>query len=397
MSTTLKENIHWVGFVDWNIRDFHSYHTTKGATYNSYLITDEKTALIDTVKAPFWKDLLNNIKKLADPNKVDYIVCNHAEPDHSGALPEIVKNIPNAKVVCDKKCSEILSAYYDTSNWNFEIVKTGDTISLGKKTLSFLETPLVHWPESLMTYIPEDKLLFSMDGFGQHYATSFRFDDEVELEEVMKQAKTYYANIVMPYGKQVGNTLKAAGTLDIEMIAPSHGLIWRTHVDKIVKAYQDWAINKPKCKVAVVYDTMWNSTELMAKAIYEGARDSDVEATFLKIREVGNTALATEIFDSACVAWGSATLNQGMMPDVASILTYMQGLKADGKSGFAFGSFGWGRGAPEAINKYLEEMKYDIIIPPLKAKWLPEEDVLQSCYEAGIHLAAKAKEITGSN
>lgn len=393
MVTQIKDKIYWVGHVDWTMRDFHSYVTDKGVTYNSYLIDDSKTALVDGVKAPFLGELLKNIKSVIGERKLDYIVCNHAEPDHSGAIPGVVK-ATGATVVCDEKCRGILSGYYDTSSWDFNIVKTGDVLDLGARKLHFIETPMVHWPDSLFTYLPDDKLLFSMDGFGQHYASSARFDDEVPLCDVLEEARVYYANIVMPYGKQVQKVLEAAADLEIEMIAPSHGIIWRSHVAEIVEAYKGWCVCKPKPKVSVIYDSMWESTAMMAQAIYTGACAKGVEVKLLRVRSVGNTKVMADMLDSACIAVGSATLNQGVMPAMASALTYLRGLRPVGKVGFAFGSSGWGRGGPEEVNEYLEKMKFDIVCEPLKSKWRPDAQVLAECEKMGAELAAKALELS---
>jgi len=394
MNTMLRENIHWVGYIDWTVRDFHSYITSRGATYNAYLVCDEKTALIDTVKAPFAGNLLGNIASLTKLSTVDYIVVNHAEPDHAGGLSHVVASCPNAKVVCNKKCKDILSSYNNTTDWSFEIVKTGDAISLGKRTLTFIETPMVHWPESMFTYVPEEKLLFSMDAFGQHYASSNRFDDEVDMHEVMEEAKTYYANIVMLYGKQISKVLEAAARIDVEMIAPSHGVIWRSHIGEIVSAYKEWVICKPKSKVLVIYDSMWESTRKMADAIIEGASIEGIEAKLISVRTTGLTQIATEVLDAASIAFGSATLNMGMMPMMGATLTYLKGLRPCGKAGFAFGSCGWGKGGAEAIDEYLKAMNIEILREPLKCKWRPSAEVLQECRDAGKTLADRAKNIT---
>ncbi len=393
MHTEILNNIYWVGFVDWNVRDFHSYNTTRGATYNAYLIQDEKTALIDAVKAPYTQNLLDNLAELTELKSIDYIICHHAEPDHSGALPTLLSLCPEAKVVCSEKALDSLGGYYDTSDWNFEVVKTGDTLSLGKRTLTFLETRMVHWPDSLMSYIPEEKLLFSMDGFGQHYSSSARFDDEVNIEEVMEEAKTYYANIVMPYSPQVLKTLQAANAFDIQMIAPSHGVIWRSHVDRIIQAYQKWGASKVKAKVVILYDSMWESTAQMAAAIYEGAIQDGVEVVFTRIRSTGNTRIATDCLDAACIAVGSSTLNMTLMPDVASALTYLMGQRQVGKTGVAFGSFGWGKSGAADVSEYLKKMKITEISEPLTCKWRPTPEVLNKCRDCGKELAAKALEL----
>lgn len=392
MNTTLRENIDWVGYVDWTVRDFHGYETQRGATYNAYLIRDEKTALIDTVKAPFADSLLGNVAVLIDLAKVDYVICNHAELDHAGALPRVMEALPGAALVCDKKCEAALSKHHDTSSWNIQIVATGDILSLGKRTLRFIETPMVHWPESMFTYVPEEKLLFSMDAFGQHYASAQRFDDETPLHTLLEEAKTYYANIVMPYGKPVAAVLEQAGELDIDMIAPSHGVIWRSHVPKILEAYRNWAVCRPEPKVLVIYDTMWDSTAQMARAIHEGASAAGVEAKLIHIRRSTLTRIAAEVLDAAAVAFGSATLNQGMMPMAGAVLTYLKGLRPVGKAGLAFGSYGWGKGGPEAVDEWLKTMKWDRLREPLKAQYRPTSDVLDECRAAGKMLAEKARQ-----
>jgi flavorubredoxin len=393
MNTTLRENIDWVGYVDWTVRDFHSYDTERGATYNAYLIRDEKIALIDAVKAPYAGNLLHNISQLCDPAKIDYVVCNHAEPDHSGALPEALKAMPNATLVCDKKCAEALAEHYDMSNCKTRIVATGDSLSLGRRTLKFVETPMVHWPESMFTYVPEEKLLFSMDAFGQHFASSERFDDETSLCTVMEEAKAYYANIVMPYGKSVKACLERTAELEIEMIAPSHGVIWRAHPAKILAAYQNWMEYRPKPKVLVIFDTMWESTAAMADAILEGATAEGVHTKLISIRRSNLTRIATEVLDAATIAFGSATLNHGMMPMAAATLSYLEGLRPRGKSAFAFGSYGWGRGGPEGVDKQLKTIGWEILREPILSKYRPTPEILDQCRAAGRMLAEKALEL----
>jgi flavorubredoxin len=393
MNTTLRENIDWVGYVDWNVRDFHSYDTEHGATYNAYLIRDEKTALIDAVKGPYAENLMRNVAALCDPAKVDYVVCNHAEPDHSGALPDVLRAMPRATLVCDKKCAEALAEHYDTSNWKIHIVATGDSISLGRRSLTFVETPMVHWPESMFTYVPEEKLLFSMDAFGQHIATSERFDDEASLCTVMEEAKAYYANIVMPYGKSVKACLARTAELAIDMIAPSHGVIWRTHPRKILAAYKNWMEHRPRPKVLVIYDTMWESTGAMAEAIREGAAVEGVQAKLISIRHSNLTRIATEVLDAAAIAFGSATLNHGMMPMAAATLSYLEGLRPRGKAALAFGSYGWGRGGAEGVEKQLEAIGWEILREPILSKYRPTPEILEECRQAGRMLADKAKNL----
>jgi len=397
MNTRVLENIDWVGYVDWSVRDFHGYNTPRGTTYNAYLIRDEKTALIDTVKGPFAEELLRNVSALTELSKVDYVVCNHAEPDHAGALGRVMEAMPSAVLVANKKCVATLSKHFDISGWKTHVVLTGDTIPLGRRTLQFMDTPMLHWPESMFTYVPEDKLLFSMDAFGQHYATSRRFDDEVPAHVALEEAKAYYANIIMPYGKQAAAALDRAEELDIEMIAPAHGVIWRGHLAEIRKAYQSWSAQRPEPKMLVIYDTMWSSTGEMAYAIHEGACIPGVDALLIHIRSSNLTRIATELLDAAAVAFGSSTLNREMMPSAGAVLTYLKGLRPVGKAGFAFGSYGWSKGGPDKVDECLKALKWEIVREPLKAQYCPTPEVLEACRAAGKELAEKARRIAAEH
>jgi len=391
MNATLRDNIDWVGHVDWTIRDFHSYETERGATYNAYLVRDEKTALVDAVKAPFADQLLRNVAALTDPAKIDYVVCNHAELDHAGALPRVMQAMPRATLLCDKKCAETLAEHFDASSWKMRVVAGGDNIPLGRRTLRFIETPMVHWPESMCTYVPEERLLFSMDIFGQHYASSQRFDDETDLHTVMDEAKTYYANIIMPYGKAVLACLEKVAGLEVDMIAPSHGVIWRTHGGQIVAAYRNWAAHRPEPKVVVIYDTMWESTAAMAQAILDGASLSGVTTRLIHVRRSNLTRIAAEVLDAAAVAFGSSTLNRGMMPMAAAALSYLEGLRPQNKVAVAFGSYGWGRGGPEAVDQALRSMEWEVLREPLRAHYRPTAETLEECRQIGRTLGKRAK------
>lgn len=391
MHCQLREGIEWVGYVDWTIRDFHSYTTEQGTTYNAYLVLDQQNALIDTVKAPYAEDLLRNIAETADLSSIQWVICNHAEPDHAGALPRILAALPNATLVCNEKCRVALSQYFDTAAWKIKVIAPGETLSLGKRTLAFVNTPFAHWPEAMFTYLPEERILFSMDAFGQHYASAQRFDDEACLDTAMIEAKTYFANILTPYSAPTGKALAAAGKMAIEMIAPSHGIIWRTHLPKILQAYQEWTSGAPKYKVAVLYDSMWESTAQMAHAIHEGAIQRGADVRLIHIRRTDLTRIATEVFDAGAVAFGSATLNMWMMPMAGAVLAYLQGLKPSKKAALAFGSFGWSKGGPEALHEAMEGLKWDLISPPLKAQYRPTPQVLEKCRAAGADLAEKAR------
>lgn len=394
MNAKLAENIFCVGYVDWNVRDFHSYNTEKGATYNSYLIKDEKNALIDTVKGLYAKDLMENIKREISLDKIDYIICNHAEPDHAGSMADIVKACVNATVVCNEKCKKALVEHFDIADWKFHIVNEGDKLSLGSRTLTFINTPMVHWPESMFTYVEEDKILFSMDAFGQHYASLHRFDDEVDLCDIMYEAKKYYANIVMCLGAPISAVLKKAAGLEIKMIAPAHGVIWRTHIAEIVSAYKDWVEFKPQPKVLIIYDYMWGSTKQMAEAIWEGiGYNEKIEGKLIHIRSSNLTEIATEALDCAGIIFGSSTLNNGMMPMAGAVLTYLKGLRPEKKIGFAFGSYGWQGGGAEAVNKELTETGIKTIRNPLVCKFKPTKEVLEECRKAGSEFAKQAIDI----
>ncbi|MGD9498256.1 MAG: FprA family A-type flavoprotein [Armatimonadota bacterium] len=390
MHIPLTDGIDWVGAIDWNVRDFHGYQTARGSTYNAYLVQGEKTALIDTVKAPFADTLLHNVEEAVGLDSVDYVVANHGEPDHSGSLPAVLAACPNATLVTNDKCAGTLAGYYDASAWRTELVSTGDSLDLGGRSLSFVQVPMVHWPDSMVTYCPEAKILFSNDAFGQHLASSGRFDDELGLPLVMDEAKTYYANIVMLYGRPVAKALEAVGGLEIGTIAPAHGVIWRSHVPEILDAYSDWVRCRPRAKVLVIYESMWGSTDRMAQEIAVGAMQPGVEVKLLEVNRSGRTRIATEVLDAAAIAVGSPTLNMTLLPGVAGLLTYLRGLAPKHKAGFAFGSYGWAPSGPKEVNGLLEQMGVQLLREPLIAQWRPDEAAREQCRAAGALLAEHA-------
>lgn len=394
MDTKLTDGVFWVGFVDWSVRDFHGYTTSRGSTYNAYLVTAGQNALIDTVKKPYAAELLANIGAHLPLEKIDYIVCNHAEPDHSGGLPAVVHACPNAVVVCNAKCQDALARHYDVSGWRFRIVKDTETLSLGSKTLQFFDTPMVHWPESMATYAVEDALLFSMDAFGQHYASGFRFDDEADLCEVMQEAKTYYANIVLPYGRPVANALARLGGLKLKIVAPSHGVIWRRHFGQILASYQDWMICKPAKKVVVAYCSMWGSTRIMAETIAAGAEELPVDVKLINVDATSDTQVVAEVMDCAAFAAGSSTLNMGLMPRMAATLTYLRGLRPLGKAGFAFGSYGWAAKGVDEVAGYLQAMQMAPVCEPVSCRFAPDAATLDKLRSAGRALAEIALKIS---
>lgn len=388
----MTNDIYWVGVVDWNIRDFHGYITSRGSTYNAYLIKDEKTALVDTVKYPFSEELLKNIQEIIDPEKIDYIIVNHVEMDHSSSLLKIVKQAKNATIISSERGKDALMEHYGT-DIQVTTVKSGDEIRLGARTLKFLEAPMLHWPDSMFTYIIEDKILMPNDAFGQHLASSVRFDDEVDEHILMEEAAKYYANILMLFGplitKKIQEVVKAG--LTCCMIAPSHGVIWRKDPTKIINAYLDWSAGKARKKIAIVYDTMWGSTDKMARSIEEGAASEGVEVKMLKLRSSDNTEALTEILDAKAVLVGSPTLNNGMFPTIGSFMTYVIGLKPKDKIWSFFGSFGWGGGAVRNMTEMAKKAGFEVHEPGLEIKYVPDSEDLKKCYDLGKQIATEVK------
>ena len=389
---TLAEGINWVGVVDWNIRDFHGYVTQRGSTYNAYLIRDEKVALVDTVKHTFSNELLRNICELVDPAKIDYIIVNHVEMDHSSSLPLIAKYAKNATIIASPRGKDAIIEHYG-ADFCIETVKTGDQLKLGKRTLQFVEAPMLHWPDSMFTYVVEDKILMPNDAFGQHLASSERFDDEVDPHVLMEEATIYYANILMPFGPLIARKLEEVTKMGIpiDMIAPSHGIIWRSDPSKIIKAYSDWSAGVSKNKVVIVFDTMWGSTDKMARAILEGAASQGADVKLLKLRAANRTEAMTEILDAKAVVVGSPTLNNGMFPTLGSFLTYATGLKPKGKLWAFFGSYGWGGGAVRGMKEMAQKAGFEVHEQSVEVKYVPDAEDLKKCFEFGQQIAAKIK------
>ncbi len=395
MSTVeLVKNIHWVGAVDWNIRSFHgfTYSTHRGTTYNSYLITDDKITLVDTVFGPFMNEMLDRIAEVTDPAKIDYVIANHVETDHSGAISEIMRIAPNATVIGTARCREGLQKHY-FGNWNFQVVKTGDEISLGSKTLKFIEAPMLHWPDSMFTYVNEDSLLLPNDAFGQHLATSRRFNDEVDQTILMEEAAKYYANILWPLSAMVTRKIEEISKtgLPIKMIAPSHGVIWRNNPSQIVESYLKWARGEAKKRVLVVYDTMWGSTEKMAKMIMKGISSEGVETSLFRLPCSDRGDILKELLDARCLVIGSSTINNSILPTMSPFLDELVGLKPVNKIAAAFGSFGWGGGAVKTIEDSIVKAGMKNAIPSLAVKWAPDKLELQRCFEFGREIAQKTQ------
>ncbi len=385
----IAKGIYDVGVNDWNIRDFHGYSTERGTSYNAFLIVDEKIVLIDTVKKDFSNQLIDNISKIVDPKKIDIVISNHTEMDHSGALPRIMHRIGEEKPLYCSKMGEKNLARHFPQKWNYHAVETGEELRLGKRTLTFLETRMLHWPDSMFTYLKEDKILFSSDGFGQHYAGFEKFDDQIG-DEIMPFAKKYFANILLLYSPLILKLLDKVAELGlkIDTICPDHGIIWRKDPGKIIAAYAKWANQEPEKKAVVIYDTMWRSTEIMAGAISEGIASAGVAVRPIHIRSSHRSEIMTEVLDARAVVVGSPTLNNQLFPTVSDFLTYMKGLKPKNKIGAAFGSYGWSGESVKMITKELEEMNFEIIDPGIRIQYVPDQNGKEACFEFGSKIGS---------
>ena len=390
MQVELKQGIYWVGAVDWNIRDFHGYSTHKGSSYNAYLVVGEKIALVDTVKAPFFAEMMGRIKEIIPLEKIDYLIVNHVEMDHSGSLPQFKQALPHVEVLCSPRAEEELKLHYGGAI-PLTVVKTGDVLELGGKTLTFVEVPMVHWPDSMVTYVKEAKVLLPNDAFGQHIASTERFDDELGWEAIRPEAQKYYANIVMPYGPQVLKALEALQGIEIEVIGPSHGIIWRRYIPEIVATYERWAKGETEQRALVVYDTMWGSTEQMAKAIYQGIAEEGVPAKLYRLAVSDNSDIVQELLEARGLLVGSPTLNNGVFPSVAEFSTYIKGLRPRGRIAGVFGSYGWGKGAMAKVLAADLQAAGMEVMEELQVQFVPDQGALQQCEALGRRVAERIK------
>lgn len=369
MVCEVKKGVYWVGAVDEKLRNFHGYLTQRGTTYNAYLIVDEKVVLIDTVKAPFYEEMMQRVSEIIDPAKIDIIVSNHVEMDHSGGLPMFLAKYPDVEIYCSEQGAKGLKKHYK-QEWNFRTVKSGDSLKIGRRELQFLCTPMVHWPDNMVTYCPEDKILFSNDSFGQHLASLERFDDEYDKEKLMHEAKKYYANIVMPYGMMVQRELAAAANFSIETICPSHGLIWRKYLGEIIDQYTSWAAHQTTEKAVIVYDTMWGSTKKIAEKIAAEFAAKNIKALLFDLQEIHISDIMTEVLDAKYICVGSPTLNNNILPTVAAFLTYLKGLEPKKRIGQAFGSYGWSGQSIGQIEEVLKKLSFELL-PQIKVEYIP--------------------------
>ena len=392
-ASKISENVHWVGAIDWTIRDFHGYSTPRGTTYNAYLITGEKNILVDTVKKPYWGEMMSRISSVIDPRKIDIIISNHAEMDHSGSLPETVKFIQPEKVLASVKGVEALSDQLHP-DFHIESVADGQKMGFGNIELNFMETRMIHWPDSMFTFMTDDNILFSQDAFGMHYATYERFDYELDDSVLKWEAAKYFANIVMlfaPVIKKIVDKVIQTGW-PIRLIAPDHGPIWKRDIGNIIDQYNRWCTHKPTNKAVIVFDTMWNSTSLMARVIGEGIRAGGMKAKLLPLSVLQRADIATEILDSGALLVGSPTLNRLMFPTVADTLNYLKGLKPINLVAGAFGSYGWSGEAATDIQDILKSMGLNMMPEPIKIKYVPDEEALEKCFSWGLDVAAAMKD-----
>jgi flavorubredoxin len=381
----ISKDLYWVGGIDWDLRDFHGYLTQRGSTYNAYLILDEKVILVDTVKHYLFDEMISRISQIIDPAKIDIILSNHVEMDHSGSIPKVLELAPKAEVITSTQGEKGLRRHYK-QDWKFRVMNSGESYKIGKRTLHFVHTPMVHWPDNMVTYLEEDKILLSNDAFGQHIASSERYDAEVGWDIVREEAAKYYANIVMPYGDQTKKALDVVSGLEIEKICPSHGVIWRSYIPRIVEQYKRWADYASENKALIVYDSMWGSTAKIAEKLKEGLEESGLGVTIRNLKTNHISDIMTDLIDTRLILIGSPTLNNGMLPTMGSFLTYLKGLRPKKRIGFAFGSFGWGGQAVGEIESVMKGLGWEIPERSLNIKFIPDEAELNTVKEAAVKL-----------
>ena len=389
----ISPNVYWVGAIDWNLRDFHGYATHRGTTYNAYLVLSEKPTLIDTVKKEFYDEMMERIKSVIDPKQIKIIVSNHSELDHSGALEQTVAVTQPDEVYVSPMGQKNLMGHFH-EDLKFKVVKTGDKIDIGGDSISFVEARMLHWPDSMFSYLEKENILFSNDVFGMHLATSRLFDDENDENIWLPEAEKYYANIVLPYSDIVLRFLDQVKKMNLspKMIAPDHGFIWRKDPTRIVELYAKWAAQAPQNKAVIVYDTMWGSSEKMARQIADGLQAGGTSVRLISMHHNDRSEVALALLHSAALIVGTPVLNSQIFPSMADVLCYLKGLKKKNLIGVAFGSYGW-NGAPiDSLTKTLEEMGVEVISPALKTSFVPDEETLAKCRELGELISQKIKE-----
>ncbi|MGB9936993.1 MAG: FprA family A-type flavoprotein [Methanobacterium sp.] len=399
----IKDEVYWVGVLDWDLRSYHGY-TLSGTTYNAYLVfSDDNAILIDNTypgTAPqMWGRIEDAFQKEGREFKIDYVIQNHIEKDHSGAITEIIKKFPDVPIYCTQKAADGLKNHYNVENANFKIVKTGDTLQVDNKTFAFLEAPMLHWPDSMFTLLVEDGVLFSNDAFGQHLCYTKRMDNEIQEYILMDAAKKFYANLITPLSPLVLKKLQEVQDLEllnkIEIIAPSHGQVW-TDPMKIIKAYTSWATGQCKNKVTIVYDTMHGSTQKMAHALAEGIIGEDVDVKMYFLHDDERSEIVKDILDSKAILFGIPTIFNKPYPSIGDLMYYLEGLMFN-RTGFkrlalSFGSMGWAGGAVKKIATDLEKCGFEVF-DTSQINYVPSNNELDNLYELGKKLAVKIKEI----
>lgn len=391
MAKKINDCVTWVGKTDWELKKFHGdeFTTVRGSSYNSYLIRDEKTVLIDTAWLPYDKEYVANLKKEIDLGKIDYIIANHGEVDHSGSLMELMREIPNVPIYCTANAVKSIKGQYH-KDWNFKVIKTGDTLNIGKHTLTFIEAPMLHWPDTMFTYMDKEAILFSNDGFGQHLASEYLYADEIDEDELYAEALKYYANILAPFGMMVNKKINEILNMNLElnMICPSHGLIWRKNPTQIIEKYIEWANEYQENQITIIYDTMWNDTRKMAEAIAKGIqnKDSKVKVKLMNTAKEDKTDVLTEVFKSKLILVGSPTVNNGYLYSIAGILEMIKGMKLKNKKAAAFGSYGWSGESVKIITEELKEAGLDVVNEGIRCMWTPDEENINKCIQFGEQL-----------
>ncbi|MCD6588493.1 MAG: FprA family A-type flavoprotein [Candidatus Fermentibacteraceae bacterium] len=393
----ITDKVYWVGAIDWGVRDFHGYLTSRGSTYNAFLVIDEKVTLIDTVKKPFEKEMLARISSVIAPEKIDYIISNHSEMDHTGCLPSVIELVKPEKVFASTMGKKALASHFFFDDDVITAVGSGDSISLGKSSITFVETRMLHWPDSMVSYLDTEKMMFSQDGFGMHLASTERYDDQLPSQVLLEESEKYYANILLPFSPMVTGLIKklAELNLDIQLLCPDHGPIWRSDIGGILQRWEKWALQKCSLKAVVMYDTMWKSTGYLADAICDGLQSQGISVRVMSLDSSHRSDVATAVLDAGALIVGSPTINGQMFPRMADVLTYLKGLKPKNLIGGVFGSYGWSGEAVRDVEQYLSDMKIPLAVPSLNVNYVPGEDDLLKARELGIAVGRELKEKCG--
>ena len=390
----ITEKVYWVGAIDWGVRDFHGYLTSRGSTYNAFLIIDEKVTLVDTVKKPFRDEMLARIASVVPIEKIDYIVSNHSEMDHTGCLTDMIELAKPEKVYASAMGKKALGLHFHYNDDVITAVKSGESLSLGESNLTFVETRMLHWPDSMVTYLDTEKIMFSQDGFGMHLASTERYDDQLPEQVLFEEAEKYFANILLPFSPMVSGLMKklAQLNLDIELLCPDHGPIWRSDISGILERWEKWAMQKCSRKAVIIYDTMWKSTGLLADAVTDGLVSQGISVKVMPLDSSHRSDVATAVLDSGALLVGSPTINGEMFPRVADVLTYLKGLKPKNLIGAAFGSYGWSGEAVKNVEQYLEKMKIPLAAESLNINYVPDEDALAKARDLGVEVGKELNE-----